>query len=352
MSMVFSESEAGEMMREYVAKLLAHEDLSEAEAEQAMSLLMQGMVGPVKTAAFLVALRSKGERPAEITGCARAMRALSTAARSPYPVLVDTCGTGGDGKGTFNISTVAAFVVAGAGVRVAKHGNRSVSSRSGSADVLEALGVRVDPGPEVVSRCLAELGIAFFFAPRFHPSMRHAAPVRKELGVRTIFNILGPLTNPAGARQQVVGVYSPELTPVLAEVLGALGTERSLVVHGHGGVDELSITGPTRISEVGPDGIRTYEVEPEEVGLQRGRPEDMSGGTAQENAAIALAVLGGERGPRRDVVLLNAAAALVAAGAADDLREGVRLAAEAVDSGRAMALLNGLVEMTQAALAS
>ncbi len=352
MSTVFSEPEAGEMMREYVAKLVAREDLSEAEAEQAMSLLMQGLVGPVKTAAFLIALRSKGERPGEITGCARAMRALSSATRSPYPVLVDTCGTGGDGKGTFNISTTAAFVVAGAGVRVAKHGNRSVSSRSGSADVLEALGVRVDPGPEVVGRCLDELGIAFFFAPRFHPSMRHAAPVRKELGVRTIFNILGPLTNPAGARQQVVGVYSPELTSVLAEVLGALGTERSLVVYGHGGVDELSITGPTQVSEVVSDGIRTYEVEPEEVGLQRGRPEDMRGGTAEENAAITLAVLGGERGPRRDVVLLNAAAALVAAGEADDLREGVRLAAEAVDSGRAMASLNGLVEMTQAALAS
>lgn len=347
-----TEPEADQMMQAYINQLLAHQDLAPEEAEKAMTLLMQGLVSPVKTAAFLIALRSKGERPAEIAGCARAMRALANRVQSSHSVLVDTCGTGGDGTGSFNISTTAAFVVAGAGVPVAKHGNRSVSSRSGSADVLEALGVQVDPGPDVVARCLEELGIAFFFAPRFHPSMRHAAPVRKALGVRTIFNILGPLTNPAGARHQVLGVYSPELTFVLAEVLLALGSQHALVVHGHGGYDEFSITGPTQVTEIGPGGLRTYYVHPEDLGLQRGRPEDMAGGSAEENAAIARAVLSGQRGPRRDVVLLNAAAGLLAAGAVRDLAEGVKMAADSIDSGRALRSLEGLGEMTRAALAS
>ncbi|HHY47319.1 MAG TPA: anthranilate phosphoribosyltransferase [Firmicutes bacterium] len=338
--------EVSSLFKELTGRLLQREDLSADDAQAAMSLMMQGKASEIQMAGFIVALRSKGEAPSEIIGCARAMRELATAVSSRHSLLVDTCGTGGDGKGTFNISTAAAFVVAGAGVPVAKHGNRSVSSHSGSADVLEALGVKVDLGPQEVTQCLDDVGMGFLFAPRFHPSMRNAARVRKELGVRTIFNILGPLTNPARAQVQLLGVYSPELTSLIAEVLSSLGTRRSLVVHGHGGLDELSITGPTQVSEVGPDGIKTYQVHPETLGLRLGRPEDMLGGTPWENASLIRSILSGQKGPKRDVVVLNAAAALFAAGAAGSIKEGIRLAEESIDSGKAIAKLNALVETT------
>lgn len=340
--------ETGPFFKELIGRILSRENLMPEQAYQAMISIMTGQVSEVQTAGFLIALRAKGETPHEIEGCARAMRDLATPVKSRYSLLVDTCGTGGDGKSTFNISTTAAFVVAGAGVPVAKHGNRSVSSRCGSADVLEALGVKVDLGPAEVERCLDTVGIAFLFAPRFHPSMRNAAKVRKDLGVRTIFNILGPLTNPAFTKAQVVGVYQPELTPILAQVLSALGTKRSLVVHGHGGVDEFSITGPTQVTEVEDGIIRNYQVHPQDLGFALGKPEDVAGSTPEENAMITRSILSGEKGPRRDVVLLNAAAALLAAGAVKDLKDGVRLAAESIDSRKALATLDALVETTLA----
>jgi anthranilate phosphoribosyltransferase len=331
-------------------KLTSRQDLTPAEAEAAVAAIMAGEATPAQVGAFLAALRTKGETVAEIVGCARAMRRAATPVTSRQPLLVDTCGTGGDGAGTFNISTTAAFVVAAAGLAVAKHGNRAASSRCGSADVLEALGVRVDLTPAQVAACIDELGIGFLFAQRLHAAMRHAAGPRRELGVRTVFNLVGPLTNPAGAHVQVVGVPAPELTVVLAEALAALGTRRALVVHGDG-IDELTVTGPSVVAETDGRGVRRYTVTPEEVGLGRATRADLAGGTPAENAAITRAVLAGERGPRRDVVLLNAAAALVAAGRAADLRAGVQLAAAAVDSGAAQRKLDDLRAYT-AALAS
>ncbi len=334
-------------MKEFIAKVIEGQHLTAAEAERAMDVIMGGGATDAQIAAFLTALRMKGETAEEITGCARAMRTRATRIPHSQPLVVDTCGTGGDGTGTFNISTTAAFVVAGAGLPVAKHGNRSVSSRAGSADVLEALGVNLDLTPEQVGRCLDEVGIAFLFAPKLHLSMKYAAGPRREMGVRTIFNVLGPLTNPAGAQAQVVGVYDARLVPVVAGALAALGTRRSLVVHGEGGVDEVSLAGPTLVAEAGPEGVRTYTVCPEDLGLERAPLEAIAGGDPAENAAIALAVLRGERGPRRDVVLANAAAALVAGGRAPDLRAGVAVAAEAIDSGRALARLEALRDFSR-----
>lgn len=334
------------MIKTLISRVIDGVDLSEAEAREAMELIMDGGATPAQIAALVTALRMKGETVEEITGCAMAMRARATRVKTRHRLVVDTCGTGGDGSSTFNISTTAAFVVAGAGVTVAKHGNRSVSSRSGSADVLEALGIRLDLTPEQVGRCLDEVGIGFLFAPSLHEAMKHAAGPRREIGIRTIFNLLGPLTNPAGAQAQVVGVFRPELTEKLAGVLRNLGTEHALVVHG-GGLDEITLFGPTRISEVVSGEIRTYEVEPEQLGLRSAPREALQGGEPVDNALITMVVLQGAGGPRRDVTLANAGAALVAAGAARNLVTGVRMAADSIDSGRALAKLVGLQNMTR-----
>jgi anthranilate phosphoribosyltransferase len=336
-------------LQEYLARLVQRQDLTEAEAEAAMHRIMAGEATPAQVGAFLAALRCKGETVDELLGAARAMRAFAAVVPHHQPLVVDTCGTGGDGRGTFNISTTAALVVAAAGVPVAKHGNRAASSRSGSADVLEALGVRVDLPPEAAGACLDEVGIAFLFAPRHHPAMRHAAGPRRELGFRTVFNLLGPLCNPAGAQVQVVGVPAPEWVRPMAEALQRLGARRALVVHGDGGLDELSVSGPTLVADtVGPGAeVVEYRVGPEDAGLDRGPLEALRGGSPEENAAIALAVLGGEPGPRRAVVVLTAAAALWAAGAAPDLAAAARLAEAVIDDGRALAKLEALRAASQ-----
>lgn len=328
-------------------------DLGEHDMARAVEALMSGDVSAAQAACFLTALRMKGETVGEIVGAARTMRRRATAVpdRDPF-TLVDTCGTGGDGAETFNISTTAAFVVAGAGVRVAKHGNRAVSSNCGSADVLEALGVRLDISAEAVGGCVDDVGIGFLFAPALHSAMRHLAPVRRDLGIRTIFNLLGPLTNPAGAERQLIGVYRADMAPVLADALGRLGSRRAMVVHGCDGLDEVTITGPTHVAEWDGESVREYTIEPEQVGLLSARPGSLGGGDAPQNARILRAVLDGEAGPRRDVVLLNAAAALVVAGAADDLGAGVVLAAGSIDSGAAREKLRALVEATRAAAAA
>ncbi len=325
--------------RASLERLLAGRDLTREQAGELMTLMIGGETPPATTAALLTALRMKGETTDELAGLAAAMREAAVAV-PPLPAgAVDTCGTGGDGSGTFNISTAAALVVAGCGVPVAKHGNRSVSSRSGSADVLAALGVAPDRAPDLAARDVAEVGIGFFFAPLCHPAMRHVMPVRRELGVRTVFNLLGPLTNPGRVRRQVVGVYDPRRLEQLAAVLGALGAERALVVHGEGGLDEFSLCGRSRVAEWRDGGVRTWETTPEEVGLSRCRPEDLRGGDAAENAQIIARVLDGRPGPARDAVLLNAGAALLAAGRVDDLASGVALAGRAVDEGAAREVL-------------
>ena len=325
-----------------IGKLIEQQDLTEEEAAQAMRQIMEGGATPAQIAAFLIALRIKGETIEEITGCARIMREKATHIRAPYPNMIDTCGTGGDGSQTFNISTTAAFVVAGAGVPVAKHGNRAMSSRCGSADLLQALGVAIELSPERAEACLAEVGITFLFAPLFHSAMKYALGPRREIGVRTIFNILGPLTNPAGAKQQILGVSRKELTEPLACVLGKLGSARAFVVHGADGLDEITTTGETHITALDAGKIASYTITPEQFGLRRTPLGACAGGDAQENAAITLAVLEGKQGPHRDVVLLNAAAALTVAGAAADLEAGLQLAAYAVDSGAALEKLRRL----------
>ncbi|HXH06586.1 MAG TPA: anthranilate phosphoribosyltransferase [Vicinamibacterales bacterium] len=336
------------MFAELLEKLSRRRDLTAEEAAAAMEAIMDGRAQPSQIAGLLVGLAVKGERPAELVGFARAMRARALRLAPPPGALLDTCGTGGDRAHTFNVSTVAALVVAACGVRVAKHGNRSVSSRCGSADVLEALGVRVDAPPPVVERCLAEAGIGFLFAPTFHPSMKHAAPTRRELGIRTAFNLLGPLTNPAGATRQVTGVPRPELTELVARALALLGAERAWVVHGADGLDEISTTGYTKVSECRDGTVTTFYVHPADAGLPKADAGALAGGDAAANAAIARAVLAGEHGPARDVVLLNAGAALLVAGRAGDLREGVRAAAAAIDSGAAQRTLERLIEVSNA----
>ena len=335
------------MIKEAIARLLERKSLSAEEAEGVMGEIMHGDATPAQIAGYLIALRTKGETVEEIVGSARAMKAHAIRVEVAREGLVDTCGTGGDGAHTFNISTTAALVVAGAGLPVAKHGNRSASSRCGSADLMEGLGVKIDLGPQQVARCIEEVGIGFLFAPHFHPAMRHAAPVRKELGVRTIFNILGPLVNPASPSIQLLGVFSPELTAPLAQVLSQLGTRRALVVHSSDGLDELSTTGPNQVSELEAGRVRTYTQDPQELGLPRALLQDLVGGGVEENCRITLAVLGGEKGPRRDVVLLNAGAVLYAAGKAPDLRHSLGLAAWAIDSGAARKKLEELAAFTQ-----
>ena len=334
------------MFAPLLEKLQRREDLTTDEASAAMEAIMDGRAQPAQMAGLLVALAMKGERPAEIVGLARAMRARATPlARSHAPVF-DTCGTGGDRAHTFNVSTVAALVVAASGVRVAKHGNRSVSSRCGSADVFEALGVRISAPPDVVEASLDGAGIAFFFAPTFHPSMRHAAAARRELGIRTAFNLLGPLTNPAGATRQIVGVPRPELTELVARSLALLGSERAWVVHGADGLDEISTTGYTKVSECRDGAVNTFYVHPSDFGVAKAAPTALVGSDADGNAAIARAVLGGAPGAARDIVLVNAAASLLIAGRAASVREGMALAAEALDTGGAAARLERLVAIT------
>jgi anthranilate phosphoribosyltransferase len=334
------------MIKEAIAKLVERTDLTEAEAENAMGEIMRGEATPAQIAAFATALRMKGEGVSEIVGCARAMRSSALRVNCRRRPLVDTCGTGGDGFGTFNISTIVAIVLAGAGVAVAKHGNRSISSRCGSADMLEALGVRIDLGPDDIVRCIDEIGIGFLFAQRLHPAMKHAATARKEIGIRTIFNILGPLANPAGADIQLLGTYSAALTVTLAEVLRSLDVERAMVVHGHGGLDELSTTGPNQVAYLN-GGISTYTIIPSELGLPAPSKDALLGGTPQENAAIAIEILNGKPGPRRDAVLLNAAAGMMLSGKADTMTAGLAMSAEAIDSGRALSKLKDLISLTQ-----
>jgi len=323
------------MIQEAIARALDRRDLSERDARTVMHEIMNGEATPAQIAGFLVALRAKGETVAEIAGCAEAMREHVVPVNPTRTDLVDTAGTGGDGARTLNISTAAGLVAAAAGAAVAKHGNRAVSSASGSADVLEALGFRLELPPERIAQSIDTHGFGFMFAPLHHPAMRHAAPVRRELATRTVFNLLGPLTNPAGARGQVVGVYSPELARTLAEVLARLGSTRAFVVHGAGGIDELSPAGPSLAFEVENGSVKRRVIEPRDLGIERSEPEDLRGGDPTENAEAIRRVLAGEPGGRRDAILLNAAAAVTAAGRAGDLREALELAREALDSGAA-----------------
>ncbi len=334
------------MIKELLARVVDGEKLDHEEAHSAMRLIMRGEATPAQIAGFLVALRIRGETVDEIAGFAAAMRGAANPVDLETRGLVDTCGTGGDGADTFNISTAAALVAAAAGVPIAKHGNRAVSSACGSADVLEALGVTLVADQASLRRSLADAGIAFLFAPSQHPAMKHAVGPRRELGLRTVFNLLGPLTNPAGARRQVVGVYDSALVRPLAEVLGQLGAAHAMVVHGAGNMDELSLLGATEVAEWDGDQVRMYSVTPEEVGLTGARAQDLAGGSAADNATIVRSVLAGEPGPRRDIVLLNAGAALQVGGVAGTLVQGVDAAANAIDTGAASTTLKRLVAAT------
>lgn len=331
-----------------IARVSNGGSLDEEEAERVMGIIMDGEATPAQISGLVVAMRMKGETVDEIVGFARAMRERATPVRPAVTGYIDTCGTGGDGLHTFNVSTTSAFVVAGAGVPVAKHGNRAVSSSAGSADVLEALGVNIALDATQMARCIDECGVGFLFAMSLHASMKHAGGPRREIGIRTIFNILGPLTNPAGAKRQLLGVYDARLAPVLAQVAGRLGAERTLVVNGHPGMDEVSASGPTTVSEfdAGRGTVRTYTVTPEEVGIARSTLADIAGGDGADNARLVRTVLEGEHGPRRDVVLMNSSAALLAAGAVSDLAEGVVRARESIDSGKALNALESLVAVS------
>jgi anthranilate phosphoribosyltransferase len=334
------------MIREAIAKAVARANLTGGEAEQVMQEIMHGEATPAQIGALMIGLRMKGETVEEITGFARAVRANAIRIRSKRDNLLDTCGTGGDGAKTFNISTTMAFVAAGAGQAVAKHGNRSNSSLCGSTDLLEALGANLELGPDRVGQCIDEIGFGYLSAPALHPAWKPAMGPRREVGVRTVFNILGPLCSPAFAPTQVIGVFDGKLVEPLGGVLCELGTKHSFIVHGAGGLDEFSTLGPTKVAEIiGPE-IKIYELDPSELGLAYGSLSDLAGGTPVENAAITRAVLRGEKGPRRDIVLLNAAAALIAGGFAADFRDGLSVAAESIDSGRAMQKLEAFVEIT------
>ncbi|MDA8242289.1 MAG: anthranilate phosphoribosyltransferase [Nitrospiraceae bacterium] len=333
------------MIKEAIGLLVGGIDLSEAEMAECMKEIMEGRAADAQIGAFLTALRLKGETVDEITGAARIMREKAARIKAPEGVL-DTCGTGGDMAHTFNISTVTALVVAAAGVPVAKHGNRAVSSKSGSADVLEALGIRIDLPPEKVEQCLFETGFGFLFAPLFHPAMKYAVGPRREMGIRTIFNILGPLTNPANAKRQVLGVFTDRLTEPLARVLGNLGAEDAMVVHGEDGLDEITITDGTKASRFVNGAVETMYFAPEDFGLPRGSVTDLAGGDKDENARIALEILGGEKGHRQDVVLMNSAAAIAVSGRVSAFSEAFEMAKETIDSGRAMAKLEEIRKIT------
>jgi len=337
------------MFRDYLQKIIDRKNLSEPEMSGMIEEIFSGKLSNAQIGAFMAALATKGETFEELAGAARVMRRRATRIQAPGSAVVDTCGTGGDGGGTFNISTTTAFVVAGSGVTVAKHGNRSVSSRCGSADLVEALGVNITVGPFVVEEAVAEIGIGFLFAPLYHGAMKHAAAARKEVGIRSIFNMLGPLTNPAAANCQLLGVYAPQLTEMFAEALRLLGTRHALVVHGHDGLDEISVCAPTRISELRDGIIRTYDIDPERFLGRRAAPAEVAGGDPARNAAITRGVLAGDKGACRDVVVLNAAAALVAAGKTDTIEAGMHLAAESIDSGSARRKLDELVNFTRQA---
>jgi anthranilate phosphoribosyltransferase len=346
------------IITESVRRLVERRDLSRIEAAAAMDAIMSGAATNAQIAAFLTALRMKGETVEELIGFAQVMRQKVVRIRTrgdevaaltgtDREMLIDTCGTGGDATGTFNVSTATAFVVAGAGLRVAKHGNRSVSSLCGSADVVEALGINLELPPPRVSRCLDEVGLGFLYAPLLHTAMKHVMPARREMGIRTVFNMLGPLTNPAGANAQIIGVYAAAITEPLARVLAELGTVRAFVVHGADNLDEISNTGESQLSEVRDGTVRTFTVRPEDFGMPRAAIADLRGGDREQNAQIIRALLEGEPGPRRDIVLMNAAAALVAGGRARDLKEGVGLAAQSIDSGAARDKLQALVALSQ-----
>jgi len=331
-----------------IQAVMQGQNLTREEAGAAIEEMLTGTAPASQMAALLVALRMKGETPDEIAGAAQAMRARAVRVEVPLDRLIDTCGTGGDGAHTFNISTTSAFVAAAAGARVAQHGNRAASSKCGSADVLAALGAEVELSPKGVAACIEEVGIGFLFAPAHHAAMRHVGPVRKELGVRTLFNLLGPLANPAGVRRQVVGVPAPQFVIVLARTLGELGAERAFVVHGHGGLDEISTAGPTMVAETRNGSLRESQVTPEELGVAPAPVAELRGGDAQRNAELLLAVLRGEKGARRSAVLLNSAAAIAASGLCETLRDGVRLAEQAIDSGAALARVERFVQATKA----
>jgi len=333
------------MIKEAINLLVQGMDLSEVEMAECMKEIMEGRATDAQIGAFLTALRIKGETVDEITAAARIMREKAAVIKAPEGVL-DTCGTGGDMSHTFNISTAAAIVVSAAGVPVAKHGNRSVSSRAGSADVLEALGVKIDLPPEKVERCLFETGFGFLFAPIFHPAMKYAVGPRREMGIRTIFNILGPLTNPAGAKRQVLGVFADRLTEVLAQVLGNLGAVDTMVVHGEDGLDEITISDGTKVSRYSNGEVNTFYITPEDFGIERADVKSLLGGDRDENARILLSIMKGERGPRRDVVLMNSAAALVVSGRTDDLRDAMLIASDAIDSGSAYEKLEEVIRVS------
>ncbi len=337
------------LLRDALRKAASGEALAAGEAERALEEIMSGAASPELTAALLTALRVRGESVGEIVGFARAMRHFAAKVEAPEDV-VDTCGTGGDAKGTINVSTAAAFVARGAGVTIAKHGNRAATSLAGSADVLEALGAEIDLGPKEVGRCIREVGVGFMFARTHHPAMRHVVPVRAELPFRTIFNLLGPLTNPAGARRQLVGVFGAGYVRPMAEALAGLGAEKALVVHGRDGLDEITVTGPTFVAEVSAGHVSEYEISPEDLGLGRHEPDGLLGGDARTNARILRSVFSGEEGgAARDVVLANAGAAIYVAGQAASLREGVRLANESISTGAASKALDAFVRATRRA---
>ena len=333
--------------RDHLSAMIAGDNLNQSEMHQMMNTILSGEVTDAQIGAFMAALAAKGETFAELAGAAQAMRKKALRIQTTASTVVDTCGTGGDGTHSFNISTTTAFVVAGCGVTVAKHGNRSVSSRCGSADLLENLGVRLETEPEIVEEAITAIGIGFLFAPLYHSAMRHAAGPRKEIGLRSIFNMLGPLTNPAGANCQLLGVYAPELTEMFADALKLLGSKRAIVVHGHDGLDEISVCAPTRVSELKDGRIGTFDLLPEQFFGEPADPASMLGGDPAENADITRRILSGEKGPRRNVVVLNAAAALVAADQAANFQEGIKQAEAAIDTGAATGKLEQLVEYTR-----
>jgi anthranilate phosphoribosyltransferase len=337
------------LIREAIRKAVERENLTETEAVAAMTEIMDGEATPAQIACLVTALRMKGETVDEITGFVRVMREKSTKVNPTRKPLVDTCGTGGDKLNTFNISTTSAFVAAGAGVAIAKHGSRAASSKCGSADVLEALGVKFAIPADLVGRCIDECGIGFLFAPALHPAMKHAVGPRKEIGIRTVFNILGPMTNPAGAKRQVIGVFAPHLCELMAKTLASLGTESAIVVHGLEGLDEISTLGKTIAAEVIDGKVVSRSLSPSDFGLAPTTSAELSGGESpEENARALMSILSGENGPKRDIVLVNAGAAIMVAGLAEDLRGGAEMAAESIDSGKALAALDGLRKFTEA----
>ena len=335
------------MFRDYLTRIIRHQNLTDTQMAEMMNFVLGGQATEAQIGAMMAALATKGETFEELAGAAQAMRRNARRIQVMGSPVVDTCGTGGDGAQTFNISTTNAFVVAGCGVTVAKHGNRSISSKCGSADVLEALGVKLDTDPEIVEEAIQTIGIGFMFAPLYHSAMKYAAKPRQQLGIRSIFNMLGPLTNPASAGCQLVGVFAPQLTEMFAQALKLLGAQAAMAVHGHDGLDEISVCAPTRVSELKDGMVRTYDIDPEQYFGRLADPRDLAGGTPEENAAITRAILDGKQGAIRDVVLINAGAALMVAGKAGDLKNGIAMAAAAIDDGKAAEKLDALVAYTR-----